>query len=119
MNNNWMKKIGKLTSILLVSVLVFTGCGAGNETKNTKQDATVSKAEELVRVRASAASQGQDLWFGIVEEFTTEAYEALSEINAYALDNGNYDSAFDVADFLDLEAVSEAFPENVSYQNPS
>lgn len=352
MKKNWINKIGKIASILMVTAVVFTGCGASKEEKKTEQEVTAAKAEELATVRASAVSQGQDLWFGIIEEhtgiyekngidlqttefamgvnavdaiatdqldiglladyaivnrigntaentdlsifteisegdtqtlyvekgikqasdlegkhvatiagtvydywyakffekfsvdsakviidqvtspaeavalaqegntsafwtseggdtaaklealgwvpyttkdnfdvgiytvlvgnrtwldsnketvvkylkatnevinyikentdtvaewiaektgqskeiakatieasieslklgFTTEAYEALSEINAYALDNGNYDSAFDVADFLDLEAVSEAFPENVSYHNPS
>lgn len=48
-------------------------------------------------------------------EFTTEAYDAFTAINDYALNNGNYNAKFDFADYLDLDALKEAFPENVTY----
>lgn len=47
--------------------------------------------------------------------YTQEAYEGLSEVNEYAYQNGNYTAEFDIDDFVDVDALQEAFPENVTH----
>lgn len=47
--------------------------------------------------------------------YTQEAYEGLSEVNEYAYKNGNYTAQFDIDDFVDVDALREAFPENITH----
>lgn len=52
-----------------------------------------------------------DFTFG----FTDETYEKIQKVNEWCRGNGNYDAEYDIADFINVDAVKEYAPDNVTY----
>lgn len=47
--------------------------------------------------------------------FTDETYEKIQMVNEWCRGNGNYDAEYDIADFINLDAVKEYVPDSVTY----
>lgn len=66
--------------------------------------------EDEALVKASIAASVDKL------QFEQGCYDALQAVNAYCLENGNYTTEYDFKDFINIDALKEAFPDRVTYQ---
>jgi NitT/TauT family transport system substrate-binding protein len=48
--------------------------------------------------------------------FTQDAYEALAKVEKWCYENGKFDTDYDVADYINTDALKEAFPDRVTWQ---
>ncbi|MCD7824657.1 MAG: ABC transporter substrate-binding protein [Clostridiaceae bacterium] len=77
--------------------------------------------DEVAEWLYDATGKDKELFKEVLENnnyglsFTQETYDDLASINAWCLENGNYDAEFDVKDYLSLDALTEAFPDQVTY----
>lgn len=48
--------------------------------------------------------------------FSQEAYEDLVKVKDWCYENGNFDTDYDVADYVNTNALAEAFPDRVTWE---
>lgn len=49
-------------------------------------------------------------------DITQDAYDGLKKVAEWTQANGYYENAFDIADFLNTDALSEAYPDKITYK---
>lgn len=84
-------------------------------------DYMAANEEEVVGWIAEATGQDEKLVKANIASwnfdftFSQEAYESLVDVSKWCYENGNYEKEYNIADFISIDAVKEAFPDKVTY----
>ncbi len=75
-------------------------------------------ANEFESVFGISPDDFKETWdsYTISLGFTEEGAQQLDDVNAWALENGKYEQAYDIRDFIDTSAAEIAFPDRVTIE---